>query len=228
MLKIMLDPGHGQYGNQSPLDKTFYEGTNNYKFALVLKEALLAYEGVEVFMTRNSIADDPSLADRGKMAVTKGCDVFLSIHSNAATASAYGVEGYYSVKTPSAYKLLVNLCHTVSNNLPRSKVRRVVTKTNSNGTDYYGVIRSSADVKYSMLIEQGFHTNARELACIKLDEWHKKIAEKQAQVFADFFKLKKKSEEPEKLYSILLTKSDAEKLASELKAKGYNAIIREE
>ena len=104
----------------------------------------------------------------------------------------------------------------------------MVTKTNSNGTDYYGVIRSSADVKYSMLIEQGFHTNARELACIKLDEWHKKIAEKQAQVFADFFKLKKKSEEPEKLYSILLTKSDAEKLASELKAKGYNAIIREE
>lgn len=231
MLKIMLDPGHGQYENQSPLDKSFYEGANNYKFALALKDALLAYEGVEVFMTKQSIGENPSLADRGKMAVTKGCDVFLSIHSNAATASAYGVEGYYSVETPEAKGLLTGLCNVVRNNLPASKVRRVVTKTNANGTDYYGVIRSSADVKYSMLIEQGFHTNSKELACIRLDEWHKVVAKGQAQVFADFFKLKLKTAAPKTLYRVQVgafsVKANAEKLANELKSKGYSTIIKE-
>lgn len=230
MLKIMLDPGHGQYDNRSPLDSSFCEGTNNYKFALVLKDALLAYEGVEVYMTRNSIAENPSLADRGKMAVTKGCDVFLSIHSNAATAAAYGVEGYYSIKTPEAYNLLAGLCNVCKDNLPGSKVRRVVTKV-SDGADYYGVLRNSVGVKYSMLIEQGFHTNAGELACIRKDEWHKKVAEQQAKVFADFFGLKVKSAAPKTLYRVQVgafsVKANAEKLANELKSKGYSAIIKE-
>lgn len=231
MLKIMLDPGHGQYGNQSPIDKNFYEGTNNYKFALALKAALLAYEDVEVLMTRNSITDNPSLTERGNLAVTEGCDVFLSIHSNAGVSSAYGVEGYYSVKTPIARGLLEGLCNAVRLNLPASKVRRVTTKL-SNGVDYYGVLRSSARVKYSMLIEQGFHTNKKELACIKLDEWHKVVAEKQARVFADFFDLKLKTEKPKVLYRVQVgafsKKENAEKLANELKAKGYSAIIKAE
>jgi N-acetylmuramoyl-L-alanine amidase len=188
----MLDPGHGQYVNASPLDGSFYEGTNNYKFALVLKEALLEYEDVEVLMTRNDITENPDLATRGNMAVTEGCDVFLSIHSNASSSSsAYGVEGYYSINTPGAYGLLVDLCHTTSYQFPKPKVRRVVTKV-SGGQDYYGVLRASKGVKYSMLIEQGFHTNPKELACIRLDDWHKIVAEQQGKVFANFFKLTKK------------------------------------
>lgn len=198
MLKIMLDPGHGAYTNRSPLDGTFYEGTNNYKFALALREALLAYEGVEVLITRNSVNEDPAHETRGKMAVSEVCDVFLSIHSNASTdPSAYGVEGFYSVKTPKARDLLEGLCNVVRNNLPRSKVRRIATKLNGSGKDYYGVLRNSAGVKYSMLIEQGFHTNAGELACIRLDEWHKVVAGQQAEVFSDFFGLKKKKEHSE-------------------------------
>lgn len=196
MLKIMLDPGHGQYGNRSPLDSSFYEGTNNYKFALVLKEALLAYEGVEVLMTRNNISEDPSLSDRGAMAVKNGCDVFLSLHSNASSApSAYGVEGYYSISTPDARGLLQGLCNVTVNNLPGSKVRRVTTKV-SDGQDYYGVLRASKGIKYSALIEMGFHTNPGELACIRLDEWHKVVAEQMAKTFSDFFGLKLKEVAP--------------------------------
>lgn len=192
MLKVVLDPGHGQYDNRSPLDASFYEGTNNYLFALALKEAILAYEGVEVYLTRNNITMNPSLAERGNFAVANGADVFLSLHSNASgNPSAYGVEGYYSIKTPAAYNLLAGLCHTVSNKLPNSKVRRVVTKT-SGGADYYGVLRNSVGVKYSMLIEMGFHTNAKELDCIRLPEWHQTVAKQMAEVFSDFFDLKLK------------------------------------
>lgn len=197
MLKIMLDPGHGAYTNRSPLDGTFYEGTNNYKFALALREALLAYEGVEVLMTRLSVDEDPAHATRGGEAVKENCDVFLSLHSNASSsADAYGVEGYYSVRTPAAYKLLVGLCHAASDSLPKPKVRRVVTKV-SGGDDYYGVLRASAGVKYSMLIEMGFHTNAGELACIRLGAWHEKVAAKMANEFASFFELEKKKEPSE-------------------------------
>jgi N-acetylmuramoyl-L-alanine amidase len=82
-----------------------------------------------------------------------------------------------------------------------------------------------------MLIEQGFHTNAAEVACIKRDDWHKKIAEKQAKAFADFFGLKLKTAAPKTLYRVQVgafsVKANAEKLANELKSKGYSAIIKE-
>lgn len=192
MLKIVLDPGHGKTTNRSPLDSSFAEGENNYLFALALKEALLEYEDTEVILTRKNVDDDPSLSARGKMAVDVGADVFLSLHSNASSdPSVYGVEGYYSVKTPVAYKLLAGLCNTVSEILPVPKVRRVVTKK-SGGADYYGVLRSSVGVPYSMLIEMGFHTNAKELERIRLDEWRVKAAERMAAVFADLFDLEKK------------------------------------
>lgn len=192
MLKIMLDPGHGHNVNRSPLDATFYEGANNYSIAIALKDALLGYDGVEVMMTRDAVTDNPSLDQRGKMAVEKGCDVFFSIHSNASSdSSAYGVEGYYSITTPNAYSLLANLCNICKDYLPGSKIRRVVTKV-SGGVDYYGVLRSSVGVKYSMLIEQGFHTNPNELGCIRLEEWHRAVAEQYARAFADFFGLVKK------------------------------------
>ena len=192
MLRMVLAPGHGQYDNRSPLDASFYVGTNNYLFALVLKEAILAYEGVEVSLTRNNITANPTLAERGNLAVANGADVFLSLHSNAYNnPSVYGVEGYYSINTPEVKGLLQGLCNVVRNNLPNSKVRKVTTKT-SGGQDYYGVLRASAGVPYSALIEMGFHTNAKELACIRLDEWHQVVAEQMAKVFSDFFGLKLK------------------------------------
>lgn len=194
MLKIMLDAGHGQFENQSPCDKSFFEGTNNYLFALALKRELEKYEDVVVFLTRNEISENPSLEQRGELAVENNCDVFFSIHSNAnANPLAYGVEGFYSVHTPAAKGLLEGLCNAARINLPKSKVRKVTTKK-WNDTDYYAVLRHSKGVKYSMLIELGFHSNTKELACIRLEEWHNVVAELQARVFSDFFGLVKKSD----------------------------------
>ena len=194
MTVITIDPGHGRTTNRSPLDPAFYEGTSNYLFALELKRELEKYDGVFVYLTRTSIDEDPSLEERGRMAVNFGSDVFLSIHSNASSdPAAYGVEGFYSVNTPEARGLLEGLCNAVKLHLPSSKIRRVTTKTDG-GEDYYGVLRSSAGVKYSMLIEQGFHTNAGELACLSSDEWRRTVAELQARVFSDFFKLTKSTD----------------------------------
>lgn len=195
-IKITLDPGHGQYTNSSPLNASFYEGKNNFFMAEYLKEALLGYEGVEVELTRGGIAEDPSLEERGKMAAGNGSTLFYSIHSNAfSDPSAYGVTGFYSVKTPEAKQLCEMLCAATAALLPGSKVRRVITKTLSGGRDYYGVLRASDGVCYSMLIEHGFHTNPDELEAISGDEWKRRWANATAAVIAEFFGLAPKASE---------------------------------
>ena len=61
---IVLDAGHGQFGNRYPLLENTYEGTQNFKLAMRLKAELDA-RGFTLLLTRNSIADDPSLEERG-------------------------------------------------------------------------------------------------------------------------------------------------------------------
>ena len=104
----------------------------------------------------------------------------------------------------------------VRNNLPGSKVRRVTVKLDGYN-DYYGVLRASAGVKYSMLIEQGFHTNPDELPYIRDEDWRHTVAEQQAAVFADKFGLAKKQETPS-----VTVRERTERI------RGYLALIGEE
>ena len=64
---IVLDPGHGQFGNEYPILKGRYEGTQNFRLAQHLKAALEA-RGFDVLLTRNAVEDDPALAARGGLA----------------------------------------------------------------------------------------------------------------------------------------------------------------
>ena len=80
-IKICLDAGHAGKYNRSPVVRSYYESDMNWKLHLKLKAALEAY-GIEVITTRADKDKDLALYDRGKAA--KGCDLFLSIHSNAA------------------------------------------------------------------------------------------------------------------------------------------------
>ena len=80
-VKICLDAGHyGKY-NRSPAVPEYYESDMNWKLHLMLKARLEEYEGVEVIQTRENQETDKTLFERGCM--SEGCDLFLSIHSNA-------------------------------------------------------------------------------------------------------------------------------------------------
>lgn len=79
-MRIVLDPGHGQYGNAGVI-KPYYEGTQMFKLAHHLKDELEKYKDVTITITRKKVSDDPGLSVRGRMA--KGYDLFLSLHSNA-------------------------------------------------------------------------------------------------------------------------------------------------
>ena len=51
---IVLDAGHGQFGNRYPLLENTFEGTQNFKLAARLKACLEA-KGFTVLLTRNRI-----------------------------------------------------------------------------------------------------------------------------------------------------------------------------
>ncbi len=201
MIVITLDPGHGRLANRG-IDTAYYEGTNMFKLAGFLKTELEKYNGVTVEITRKNINDDPTLAQRGKIAVYNGSDVFISLHSNAAgTSKACGVSTFRSVKLEESEELAHLLTDAVVSLMKKKTAvtykRGVMTRTyeqNGKTYDYYGVIRNSVNgggVKYSYIIEHGFHTNPVECAFLLDEENLRQIAKAEAQVIGKYFSLSK-------------------------------------
>ena len=202
-MRITLDPGHGQFGNPGVLPG-YYEGTRVFMLAQMLKRELECYEDTEVFLTRNDITENPSLANRGGTAVKNGSVLFISLHSNAASnPAAHGVSVFRSVKRPDSEHLGRLLGAAVVDTMKKhtdiTYLRGVMTRTESfDGEiqDYYGVLRSSVKsdgVKYSYIIEHGFHTNLTECEYMFSDEALLRTAEAEAEVIAAYFGLKKKT-----------------------------------
>ena len=108
---IVLDAGHGRYGNPYPTIDGKYEGTQNFIYTGKLA-ARLENAGFSVLLTRPEIDDDPGLAERGAMAGENNAVLFLSLHSNAPGSATppdryplvRGVMTFYSLtqrrKTP--------------------------------------------------------------------------------------------------------------------------------
>ena len=104
---IVLDAGHGQFGNPYPILENTYEGTQNFKLACKLKLCLEA-KGFTVLLTREHIEDDPSLEERGKLAGESHAVLFLSLHSNAP-GSATSPEAYHAVRGSEVYYSLADV-----------------------------------------------------------------------------------------------------------------------
>ncbi|MBP5270689.1 MAG: N-acetylmuramoyl-L-alanine amidase [Clostridia bacterium] len=175
---IVLDPGHGQFGNPHTTKEGFYEGTQNFILASFLKEEL-EKRGFEILMTRNRVEDNPELAERGELAGKNGAVLFLSIHSNAPSSSigpekyplVRGVETYYSVSdlegnAPIARALNDAVVKTMNSTDRGIKTRRY---PDNESLDYYGVIRAAAGsgCNRAFLIEHGFHTTPEDSAFLQ-------------------------------------------------------------
>ncbi len=186
MKKVVLDPGHGQFNNAHTVCEGVYEGTQNFKLAHMLAQ-LLGDHGVEVFVTRENVEDDPELEARGKLAGDVGADLFISLHSNAPGANhpnyagVRGSEVFYSVADMEynawAARILNDAVVEAMNTDDRGiKIRR---HPDNEALDYYSVIRNSAKYgcKHAFLIEHGFHTNEEDSKVLRSDEGLMRIAE---------------------------------------------------
>lgn len=188
-VRICLDAGHvGSRYNQSPVVKTYYESAMVWKLHLKLKAQLEA-RGFEVMTTRVNIDTNLGVYERGT--ASKGCDVFLSLHSNAC--------GTESVDYPVVYRaydnknnvdtLALKIAKKVGELMGTAKAGRTATRKNSSGGEYYGVLRGARAVgtPYYMLIEHSFHTNTKATKWLSEDANLDKLAVAEADILAEFF-----------------------------------------
>lgn len=239
-IKICLDAGHYSKYNQSPCNKNYYESEAMWKLVNYLKEELLTYKDVEVITIRKSINENPSVFDRGQTA--KGCDLFISEHSNAVGSRVNNdvdyVVVYRSYKNKNnADKLGLSLAKAIANIMSTKQNPRTSIRKSENGErEYYGVLRGADDVNCPLyyIVENSFHTNAKSTEWLLNDSNLKKLAEVQAKVIADYFGVKKKPEEKKEInyYRVQVgaftVKSNAEKLRDNLIELGFkDAYIRD-
>lgn len=226
---VVLDPGHYPNFNRGVV-AGYYEGDKMYDFTEYERDALKAY-GIDVIVTRGR-SYDMELYTRGQVAVKngKGYDevVFISNHSNAYNNDACGVVVFRSLYLPESAELGQKLVDAIVGVMkPATGVtysRGVQTREGSNG-DYYGVIRGSVSgatseaqakkgpVKYSFIVEHGFHDNFKECKFLNNPANLKKMAEAEAKVIAEYFGVNKsasnKTEAPGELYRVRKSWADA-------------------
>ncbi len=193
-MRVCLDPGHSGNVNAG-IVPGYYESNMNLALANYLKTELERY-GAQVFMTREDTVTDPSLTERGQVAVANDCDLFFSIHSDAnGNPDARGVTAIRSLKRPDSAALAKKLVDVVCEimDAPVSfyggSVDGVWTRESETtpGNDYYGVIRSavsSGNVADVYLFEHSFHTNLIDCTFLADDANLQRLAVAEAQVIA--------------------------------------------
>ena len=192
-LKICIDAGHyGNYNNNTHVKPTYWESRMAWKLHLMQKEELEKYEGVTVILTRADVEKDLAVVDRGKKA--KGCDIFISDHSNSCDTESvdrpvviYPVSGLCE---PLAAKLAAKIREVMQTKDPE----RIYSRWNSaHNADYYGVIRGAASVGVpGLIVEHSFHSNNRSAKWLQSTANLRTLAEAEAAVLAEEYGLVKK------------------------------------
>ena len=155
---IVLDPGHGGLDNGASVAGVD-EDTLNLKISFALKE--------DQDMTKRnhhySKQDDMYL--RALQVDAYQPDLFLSIHLNSSTSSAWGSQVFYYKKSEDG-KRLANCIHDQMKTLTG-------TRKNVSSSSFY-ILRATQSL--GVLIECGFLSNANERGQLKSRAYHQKLA----------------------------------------------------
>lgn len=176
-MKICLDAGHSGKTNPYYVNGKMIgsESEMAWKLHLLLRDKLKA-AGAEVICTRSAITEDMELVTRGKKA--KGCDLFLSLHSNAGSETADYPLACCQVDG-SSDEIGLKLARAVDEVMQTAQTARIWKRDYQSGgggmiqlsndpnfgkqtavKDYYGVLRGSAEVGApGVLLECSFHSN---------------------------------------------------------------------
>ena len=158
----------------------------SWKVHLYLKAALESY-GIEVITTRPTQEGDLGLEARGKAAA--GCDLFLSIHSNACNNPAADGPLACCTVTKELNDLGLELANTLHQVMGTTQGGSIWNRVGQNG-DYYGVLRGAAKVGVpGILLEHSYHTNPRATAWLLIDSNLERMAKAEAAVLAKYFGL---------------------------------------
>lgn len=186
-MKICLDAGHyGKY-NQSPANKEYYESDMVWKLHLFLKEYMQEY-GIEVITTRESQKYDLALYERGRK--SSGCDLFISLHSNAVGSAVNQTIDYpvaYCAVNGKADKIGMALARCVERTMQTKQKARIEHRSGKNG-DYYGVLRgATAAGTPGLILEHSFHTHPQIVEWLLNEENLKQMARAEATTIAEYY-----------------------------------------
>jgi N-acetylmuramoyl-L-alanine amidase len=194
--KICIDAGHyGKYN--SGVVKGYYEAVQMWRLQDLLV-AELRKRGVTVVVTRSNQAADLSLISRGKKA--KGCDLFLSLHSNAASTESVDYPVAYVLRPNArtnidekAAQIGLNLAKVVQGVMGTTQGARTATRAASGDRDgngvrddeYYGVLEGARRVGVpAVILEHSFHTNRKACAWLMVDANLQDLAKAEADAIA--------------------------------------------
>lgn len=200
--KVCLDAGHyGKY-NRSPVYTAYYESDMTWKLHNYLADELQKYN-ITVVKTRASQDVDRELVSRGY--ASKGCDLFISLHSNASSnantnyaiaicqASKSGVS--YDDKSRAFGAKLAATVGKVMGCEGRTGTRAADWDRDGNGKyddEYYGVLQGAKNAGTpGVIMEHGFHTNLAQTKWLYQDANLKKLAVAEAETIAEYLGAKK-------------------------------------
>ena len=201
MAKICIDPGHyGKY-NRSPGVPEYYESEMVWKLSQLQKK-FLEQMGHTVILTRTDPNKDLNLVTRGKK--SKGCDLFISNHSNAVGGGMNENVSYVAVyhlvddtttKCDDISKdIAYKIAPVIANAMGLSyKVLTRKAQSDRNGDkikndNYYGVLHGARLVETpGLILEHGFHTNTATVKWLLKDENLERLAKAEAEFINGYF-----------------------------------------
>lgn len=189
---IVIDPGHG--GSQNGAEYNgLMEKDINMAVSNALVEELEKYEGIKVYLTHDSAEDEMSIKERAEFADKVNADYLFCIHFNASgNHNFYGAEAwvgsygrYYSEMYAFSEILLKDFESIGLYN------RCIKTKLETDGTDYYGILRRCAEYDIpSVIIEHCHMDNAEDASYLDEDADFIKFGQIDAEAIAKFLGLK--------------------------------------
>lgn len=230
-MKIILDAGHGLNtpGKRTPTD-SMREFHFNSEVANYTRDVLKNYECQVEFAHDPTGKVDIPLGKRTDYANRFGADVYVSIHANAFGSTwnnANGIETYVYKTNPKESRALAEYVQ-----------KKLIAKTGRSNrgvkTADFQVLRETKMT--AILAECGFMTNQTEASLLKSTDYRLKCAYAIAESLIDYYKLKEKPQ-PKKtvevankgLYKVQVgafsEKGNADRLAAELKSKGYPVVV---
>lgn len=202
MKKVCIDAGHYGYYNRCPSNKNFWESKRMWELHLLQKK-YLEQLGIGVVLTRSKQEKDLALQTRGKKA--KGCDLFISDHSNAVGSKMNEGIDYVAVyhltddtrvtcddKSKAIANKLAPVIAEVMGTEDGYKVlsRKAGNDRNGDGKlndNYYGVLHGARMVNVpGLILEHSFHTCSKTVTWLLNDANLDKLARAEAECIASY------------------------------------------
>lgn len=202
-VKVCLDAGHFKKYNRCPGIPEYYESEMVWKLHLLLKK-YLEQLGIEVVTTRADKNKDLDLKERGM--ASQGCDLFLSLHSNAVGGgmnegidhvAVYHLVNDTTTDVDEISKAFAEkIAPVIAQTMGVEDGFKILTKKSENdrnkdgifNDNYYGVLNGARLANTpGLILEHGFHTHSKTVRWLLDDANLDKLAKEEAECIYQFF-----------------------------------------